>query len=60
MKFVKNGETIKQIGYGAMVLEGYYGASDDALAIETLTHAINNNIMIDTADAYGVQDIMKI
>ena len=53
MQFRKNGENIKQIGYGAMVLEGYYGESNDTQAIETLSHAINNNIMIDSADAYG-------
>lgn len=42
------------IGYGAMVLEGYYGASDDAAAIATLQHAIDVGAnMIDTADAYG-------
>ncbi|WP_299411261.1 aldo/keto reductase [Acaryochloris sp. IP29b_bin.148] len=44
---------IKQIGYGAMGLEGYYGASDDQTAVETLTYAIEQNMMIDTADAYG-------
>ena len=44
---------IKQIGYGAMGLEGYYGESDDALAVKTLVHAIEQTMMIDTADAYG-------
>jgi len=53
MNFIKNGEPIKQLGYGAMVLEGYYGASDDAQGIRVLTHAIEHNMMIDTADAYG-------
>jgi aryl-alcohol dehydrogenase-like predicted oxidoreductase len=53
MSFIKNGEQIKQIGYGAMVLEGYYGQSDDTQAIDTLVYAINNNMMIDSADAYG-------
>lgn len=53
MKFTKNGQAIKQIGYGAMVLEGYYGAVEEQTAIDTLTHAINHNVMIDTADAYG-------
>lgn len=62
MQFTKNGENIKQIGYGAMVLEGYYGASDDKLAVDTLVHAINNNMMIDSADAYGAghnEDLIK-
>lgn len=44
---------VKQIGYGAMGLEGYYGQSEDGEAIETLIHAIDKNMMIDTADAYG-------
>lgn len=44
---------VKQIGYGAMGLEGYYGDSDDTAAIQTLVHAINQGMMIDTADAYG-------
>ena len=46
-------ETIKQIGYGAMGLEGYYGESDDTTAVKTLVHAIEHGMMIDTADAYG-------
>lgn len=48
-----NFQAIKQIGYGAMGLEGYYGASDDEVAVKTLVHAIENDMMIDTADAYG-------
>lgn len=51
--FTVNSVPIKQIGYGAMVLEGYYGQSEDGTAIETLVHAIEQNMMIDTADAYG-------
>ena len=48
-----NGAEIGRLGYGAMVLEGYYGESDDAQAIKTLAHAIEQGMMIDTADAYG-------
>ena len=44
---------INRIGYGAMGLEGYYGASDDDSAVSTLVHAIDQGMMIDTADAYG-------
>jgi len=51
--FTINSVPIKQIGYGAMGLEGYYGQSEDNAAIETLIHAIDQNMMIDTADAYG-------
>ena len=46
-------QAIKQIGYGAMGLEGYYGESDDTEGVKTLVHAINSGMMIDTADAYG-------
>ena len=51
--FTINSEPLKQMGYGAMVLEGYYGHSDDSTAVTTLIHAIEQNLMIDTADAYG-------
>jgi aryl-alcohol dehydrogenase-like predicted oxidoreductase len=50
----KNGPAIGCLGYGAMVLEGYYGASDDAQAVETIRHALDAGMtMIDSADAYG-------
>lgn len=52
-KLGKNGPEIGRLGYGAMVLEGYYGESDDSLAVKTLAHAIEQGMMIDTADAYG-------
>ncbi len=57
-----NFAAIKQIGYGAMGLEGYYGESDDAVAVQTLVHAIEQGMMIDTADAYGAghnEDLIK-
>lgn len=53
MNFTKNGQAISQIGYGAMVLEGFYGVAEEQIAIDTLVYAINRNVMIDTADAYG-------
>ncbi len=49
----KNGPLVGRLGYGAMVLEGYYGASNDSSAIDTLCHAIEMGMMIDSADAYG-------
>jgi aryl-alcohol dehydrogenase-like predicted oxidoreductase len=50
----KNGPSIGRLGYGAMVLEGYYGASDDSEAIKTICRAVEIDVtMIDTADAYG-------
>lgn len=49
----KNGPSLPKIGYGAMVLEGFYGATEQAQAVDTLQHAMNQGLMIDTADAYG-------
>ncbi|GAM78057.1 aldo/keto reductase [Vibrio ishigakensis] len=57
-----NFSAIKQMGYGAMGLEGYYGESDDSAAVDTLVHAIEHGMMIDTADAYGAghnEDLIK-
>lgn len=53
MQLGKNGPEIARLGYGAMVLEGYYGASGDTDGVKTLQHAIAAGMMIDTADAYG-------
>ena len=42
------------IGYGAMVLEGYYGAANESAAVATIQHALDIGMnLIDTADAYG-------
>ena len=49
----KNGPQVGRLGYGAMVLEGYYGDSDDDSAVKTILHAIDSGMMIDSADAYG-------
>ena len=50
----KNGPAVGCLGYGAMVLEGYYGVSDDNQAVETIRHALDAGLtMIDSADAYG-------
>lgn len=47
-------DLVGAIGYGAMVLEGYYGASDDNVAEKVLNQALDVGMnMIDTADAYG-------
>jgi hypothetical protein len=35
----KNGPAAGCLGYGAMVLEGYYGASNDDQAVETICAA---------------------
>jgi aryl-alcohol dehydrogenase-like predicted oxidoreductase len=53
-KMSKGGPLVGALGYGAMVLEGYYGASDDDEAIRTIHRALDAGMtMIDSADAYG-------
>lgn len=49
----KIGPEVGCLGYGAMGLEGYYGNSDDDQAVETIRHAVEAGMMIDSADAYG-------
>lgn len=50
----KNGPSVGCLGYGAMVLEGYYGTSDDGQAMATIHRALDAGLtMIDSADAYG-------
>jgi aryl-alcohol dehydrogenase-like predicted oxidoreductase len=51
----RRGPAIGRIGYGAMGLEGYYGAADgEDQAIATIHRALDAGMtMIDTADAYG-------
>lgn len=50
----EGGPLVGALGYGAMVLEGYYGASDDDEAIRTIHRALDAGVtMIDSADAYG-------
>ncbi|MDJ0782630.1 MAG: aldo/keto reductase [Desulfosarcinaceae bacterium] len=49
-----DGPLVGALGYGAMVLEGYYGASEDPQAVATLQAALEMGYtMIDSADAYG-------
>jgi aryl-alcohol dehydrogenase-like predicted oxidoreductase len=56
----KEGADLGRIGYGAMALEGYYGASNDDQAIETIRCALDVGMgMIDTADAYGAGRVDK-
>jgi aryl-alcohol dehydrogenase-like predicted oxidoreductase len=46
--------TTSAIGYGAIVLEGLYGAADGERSLHTLRHAIDAGAtFLDTADAYG-------
>jgi len=53
-KLGKNGPLVSAIGYGAMVLEGYYGSAEENEAIATVQHALDvGTTLIDTADAYG-------
>lgn len=49
-----NGPAVGRIGYGAMVLEGTYGAVREDDAVRTIERALDAGMtMIDTADAYG-------
>ena len=48
------GPRVGCLGYGAMGLEGYFGASEDEQALVTIRRALDRGMtMIDTADAYG-------
>ena len=50
----KGGPLVGVLGYGSMVLEGYYGPSNDDEAIVTIHRALDAGMtMIDSADAYG-------
>jgi aryl-alcohol dehydrogenase-like predicted oxidoreductase len=50
----REGLEVSALGYGAMVLEGYYGAVDEAQAVRTIQHALDAGVtLVDTADAYG-------
>ena len=50
----KQGLQVSAIGYGAMGLEGWYGAIDESAAVDTIRHALDIGVnFIDTADAYG-------
>jgi len=50
----KNGPQVGAIGYGAMVLEGYYGEASDEEGIRTIQHTLDVGMnLIDSADAYG-------
>ena len=53
-KLGKKGPEVSAIGYGAMGLEGYYGAAQENDAIDTIRHALDIGCnFIDSADAYG-------
>lgn len=49
----KNGPPLPRVGYGAMTLDGLYGAVAPEDAQAALQRALDNGMMIDTADAYG-------
>ena len=46
-------ENLPRVGFGAMTLDGLYGAVDEKSALEVLRRALDMGLMIDTADAYG-------
>ena len=41
----KDGPSVGCLGYGAMVLEGFYGTFDDAAAVETLRQALGATLV---------------
>jgi len=47
------GPILPRIGFGAMTLDGLYGAVEEDAAIGVLRHAVDCGLLIDTADAYG-------
>jgi aryl-alcohol dehydrogenase-like predicted oxidoreductase len=48
------GPSVGAVGYGAMGLEGYYGATEEENALAVIRHALDAGCtLIDTADAYG-------
>ncbi len=58
MKSTRNlgsgGPPVGAVGYGAMGLEGYYGAADEENSVDVIRHALDEGCsLIDTADAYG-------
>jgi hypothetical protein len=47
----KQGLKVGAIGYGAMVLEGWYGAIDETAAVDTTRHSLDHGVnLIGTAD----------
>ena len=49
----KAGPALPRVGFGAMTLDGLYGAVEEGAAAGALRHAAELGMMIDTADAYG-------
>lgn len=49
----RSGPKVGCLGYGAMVLEGFYGPLDENQAVKTVQKALDAGMMIDSADAYG-------
>ncbi|KAH8834809.1 NADP-dependent oxidoreductase domain-containing protein [Flagelloscypha sp. PMI_526] len=56
----KQGPQVSAIGFGAMGIGAFYGATDETEAMKTLTYAANNGVTFwDTSDLYGnSQDVL--
>jgi aryl-alcohol dehydrogenase-like predicted oxidoreductase len=53
-KLGADGPMVGALGYGAMVLDGFYGPSEDKTGVEVIRSALEMGItLIDSADAYG-------
>ena len=49
-----SGLEVSRIGLGCMGMSDFYGASDEASAVETIHKALDMGVtFLDTADAYG-------
>ena len=51
---------VSAVGYGAMVLIGLYGETDDATAVDVVRRAVDAGVtFLDTADAYGADGLSE-
>ncbi|PCH39372.1 Aldo/keto reductase [Wolfiporia cocos MD-104 SS10] len=54
----RNGPQVSTIGFGAMGIGAFYGKTNEAQALETLTYAANRGITFwDSADIYGTSEV---
>jgi aryl-alcohol dehydrogenase-like predicted oxidoreductase len=60
-KLGKNGPEVSAIGYGAMGISSFYGASDERQGIETIRRAYDLGVtFFDTAELYGWGENEKV
>ncbi|SFS73749.1 aldo/keto reductase [Paenibacillus sp. BC26] len=55
--FSNSGESVSQLGFGAMGLGGSFGAHDESYLIRSILHCLDKGVnFIDTARGYGVSE----